>query len=218
MSIKQTTIQKKIIHLIPTIGILLFFILYYYSSTIFPGGSKIDRAYIGFDWINNYWCDLMDVIALGGQPNPSRPFAITAIITLCISLAFFFYQFPLYVKVNKLWKRIIQICGIIAMFFTCLIFSPFHNQVILIASIFSLFALIGMIVGIAKNKMTKHIYVALFCGVLIVVNNYIYYSGHYLHTLPWIQKITFAVVLFWLIQLNIDTSKMKPVLKTEKLH
>jgi len=56
-------------------------------------GSQADSNSIGYDWIHNYWCDLLSEKATNGQPNPARPFSITRMAVLCLSLAVFFAKF-----------------------------------------------------------------------------------------------------------------------------
>lgn len=75
MNLKNTQ-NPLIINTIPFLGIILFSILYYYSSTLYPGGSQADINTIGFDWVNNYWCNLMNEKGMNGELNQARSFAI----------------------------------------------------------------------------------------------------------------------------------------------
>jgi len=62
--------------LAPIIGILLFTLCYLVAALLYPGGSQANKTSIGFTWINNYWCNLLNDTAMNGQPNPARPMAI----------------------------------------------------------------------------------------------------------------------------------------------
>ena len=38
---------------LPIIGILLFWVLFIYAATLYPGGSQADSNSVGYDWVNN---------------------------------------------------------------------------------------------------------------------------------------------------------------------
>ncbi|MGB5430515.1 MAG: hypothetical protein WBM94_12640, partial [Eudoraea sp.] len=67
--------MKDIATLLPTVGILIFIGLYIYAASLYPGGSQLDSNSLGFDWMNNYWCNLMNENGMNGLENPARPFA-----------------------------------------------------------------------------------------------------------------------------------------------
>ena len=176
---------------LPTIGILIFFILYYYCTLLYPGGSQESIDTIGFDWLHNYWCDLASESTHSQQPNPARPFAIASIIILASSLAVFFYRFPLFIPMSSLWTKTIPLTGLMSMGLSILIFTDFHDIIIVTASFFGLWAVVGIFVGLVSNNMKPQLWSAVFCGILIVINNVLYYGAYY-YWLPLIQKITFC--------------------------
>jgi hypothetical protein len=45
------------------------------------------------------------------------------------------------------------------------------------------------------------------CVLLLIINNYIYFSRNFVEVLPLLQKITFAIVLIWIIGLNMELVK-----------
>lgn len=193
--------------LLPSIGILLFAILYIFAASLYPGGSQADAHHVGFDWVHNYWCNLLNVYALNGAINPARPFAILAMAILCFGLASFFYQFPRYYSINKKWDATIQISGILSMLFAVLLFTDWHDGITTLSSFFGLFTLLGIVVGLLRHSLKKYIWTGSFCILLLAANNYIYYSGDYLYFLPVLQKITFGLVLFWVVWLNLGFIK-----------
>ncbi len=188
---------------LPTIGILLFLLLFVYSSTLYPGGSQADLSSKGFDWYHNYWCNLLRVEGMNGKPNPARPFAIFAMLILCISFAVFFYQFSISMPMSPFWKYAIQISGMLSMVFAMLLFTSFHDQSIIISSIFGLVAIIGMVVVLWQNQSNTFLWSFGFCLFLFAINNYIYYSNHYVEVLPFVQKISLAATLVWISCMNI---------------
>ncbi len=195
-------IHNNLIGIWPTIGILIFVVIYIYSSTLYPGGSQADLNSVGFDWINNYWCNLMNEKGMNGQMNPASPFAISAMIILFISLMLFFIQFARKFATNRIWRITIQTFGTAAMIFAALIFTKYHDLMTILSSVFGVVVVIGIILEIYKSKMIIFKLSGIVCIILLALNNYIYYSGQMIDYLPFIQKITFALVLIWVIGLN----------------
>ncbi len=183
-------------------GILIFGALYFYSSTLYPGGSQANINSVGFDWVHNYWCDLMNENGMNEEPNPASPVAVTAMMVLCISLMTLFIRFAGNFANHPIWKKVIMICGTIAMLCAILVFTRFHSVMIALASLFGLFTLVGIIIEVYSSRLKALKIGGLFCILLLGVNNYIYYSRLWVDILPLLQKITFAIVLLWLIGIN----------------
>ncbi len=194
---------KDILIILPTLGILTFVGLYVFAANLYPGGSQADLNSIGFDWVNNYWCNLMNEKGMNGTENPARPFAISAMIILCSSLALFFLQFAKYLVTNRIWKTIIRVLGTLSMISAVLIFTNYHDTMTAISSIFGVLVVIGIIRTIYKSKLTAYKVSGIACVILLGINNIIYYSGAYIEYLPLIQKITFVLVLTWIVGLNL---------------
>ena len=207
--IKKKGSQYQIANLIPVIGIVIFVGLYIFSSTLYPGGSQANLNSEGFDWINNYWCNLMNEKGMNGQPNPAKPYSIIAMIILCLSLMFFFIQFAQIYSKSKIWKRIIKTSGIISMSFAILIFTKYHDLMTTLSSIFGLFVVIGIIREIYKSKLSIYKITGVICILILGLNNYIYYTQQFIEVLPLLQKITFAIVLLWISGLNFEINKKK---------
>lgn len=212
---KQKKANKiELINLIPYIGIGSFVGLYIFSSTLYPGGSQVDLNSEGFDWINNYWCNLMNEKGMNGQPNPAKPISIFALIVLCLSLMTFFVQFAKTYPKSRFWRLLIMIGGILSMTFAILIFSKYHDLMTIISSVFGLFVVIGIIREIYKSELTIYKVSGSICILLLGVNNYIYYSQQFIEWLPLLQKITFAIVLVWVVGLNYELIKKRRELDT----
>ncbi|MDG1334146.1 MAG: hypothetical protein P8P74_17570 [Crocinitomicaceae bacterium] len=204
--------MKKIsgyISYFPTMGILLFFALFAYSSTLYPGGSQADVNSVGYDWMNNYWCNLMNEYAMNEELNPARSFAITAMILLCSSLMLFFIQFSIKIARNTFWRNAIKWGGMLSMIFAAFMFSEFHDLMTTLSSIFGVLVVIGIIWEIYKSRLTGFKITGVACILLLGINNYIYYSEVYIEYLPIIQKVMFIVVLFWIVGLNFAMNMQK---------
>ncbi len=203
---KKKDIQLAI-NLFPFLGITLFLLLFIYSATLYPGGSQADINSIGFDWINNYWCNLLNEKGMNGALNLARPYAITAMVILCLSLMVFFIQFAEAYSTNMWIRKMIQVAGILSMSFAILVFTKKHDLMTNLSSFFGLFVVLGIIREIYNSELTGYKASGLCCIILLGLNNYIYYSEHLLEWLPILQKVSFLIVLSWVIGLNFELRK-----------
>lgn len=205
------THQNKLgfIDFAPILGIVSFIGLYVFSSTLYPGGSQADLNSEGFNWIHNYWCNLMNEKAMNGQWNPARPYSVMGMVTLCVSLMIFFIQFANTFSKNKLWRQLIKVNGVLSMTFGILISTKHHDVMTMISSVFGLIVVIGIIREIYQSELSFYKISGVLCILLLGVNNYIYYSQHHIQTLPLIQKITFVIIIIWIVGLNYELIKRK---------
>ena len=199
--------QSKFIRLLPTLGITLFIGLYIYAAQLYPGGSQANKQSIGFSWMHNYWCNLTSDISINGAENPASPIAISAMAVLCFSLMVFFIQFATFFSKHLVWKRIITIGGIGSMLSATFIFTAYHDLMTTLSSLFGVFAIIGILKEIYQHSSKPYKLTGLGCLLLLGLNNLIYYSKFYIVYLPLLQKITFAMVLLWIIALNLKMYK-----------
>ncbi len=193
--------------LIPSIGIVLFIILYCYATTRYPGGSAAYTDRVGFDWVHNYWCDLLTTIAINGEANAAKPYGIVSMVFLCGIVAVFFFQFADAFPFSKRWRLAIKICGALSMFFGALIFTPLHNSMIGISSLFAIVPIIGIFKGMISARSYKYIGLGLVCAVLLGLCNYFYYTQHFIEWLALFQKIALASVLLWIVVVNVGMAK-----------
>lgn len=192
---------------IPILGIIVFSGLYFYASTLYPGGSQVDLNGVGYDWINNYWCNLLNEEGMNGMPNPARPFAILAMVILCLSFTQFFSQFSRVIAINKYWQKIILNCGTISMIFALFIFTKYHDLMTILSSVFGLCAVLGIILEIYKSDLTLYKLTGIGCILVLVLNNGIYYSELGIRWLPLIQKISLLIILTWIGGLTMEMIK-----------
>ena len=195
---------RSIYELIPVFGTVIFVILYIVSTFLYPGGSQADKNSIGFSWVNNYWCNLLNENAINGQHNSAKPVALTGMFVLCFTLSFFWFLFPEHTTIGKIGRLVIQISGIIAMTIAFFLFTSInHDLVTNLASSFGAIAIIGTFIGLYKNKWYSLFVFGLLNILLVVLNNYFYYTTDLLIYLPVTQKITFATFLIWICCIDI---------------
>ena len=197
---------KDLLTFLPTFGILIFIGLFVYSASLYPGGSQADINSVGFDWFNNFWCNLMLENGLNGQENPARSIAILSMIVLSSSMTLFFFQFAMHFVRNRVWKMIIKITGALAMLSAAFIFTRYHDIMTTILSVCGVLGIFGIIRALHKNNLTFFKISGIVCMILVGINNLFYYSENLIEYLPVTQKITFILMLAWTVGLNL---KMK---------
>ncbi len=183
----------------PIFGVLFFIILYFVATFFYPGGSQIDENSIGFSWIDNYWCNLLNETTINGQLNPAKPIAITGMLVLSLSLSFFGFLFTQHTSLDKTTKVTIQITGCISLITSFFLITDIdHDLITNLASAFGITAIIGIFIGLYKIRWHS-LFLFGFLNILLVgLNNYVYYDKRLIVHLPLIQKVTFAVFLTWI--------------------
>lgn len=183
---------------IPIIGIILFIILFVIAANFYPGGSNVNRTKEGFDWINNYWCDLFSKTAKNGESNPGRIYGLTGIILLFSSLAVFWYYLPQFFHERKLNTYIIRYTGSISMFILIFVFTRFHDSVIGIGSTISAIPMAATLNELKKNRLKTLYFSGWLCIFLLLLNFFIYITNWSVAILPFLQKITLLLFLIWI--------------------
>jgi len=199
--------------LAPSFGICLFILLYLLAAFLYPGGSDADKHEKGFNVLTNYWCDLLGQQAKNGDHNTARPVAMIAMFILCVSVFLFWFHVPKLFSANKYNQHIIRFSGMISMIIPLFLSTAYHDTVINVSGFFGVVALFVTIIGLYKIQSYKLFALGLFCILLVIVNNYVYHTGHFMAYLPVIQKITFFLFLLWFCLIDIAIyRKMKPAI------
>lgn len=184
--------------LIPLTGIPLFILLYLIATDLYPGGNPVDTNATGFSWLHNYWCNLLNEKALNGHVNPGRPAAVSGMIALCISLAVFWFYYPVKPVVARPLQWVIRSCGPAAML-TALFITVFdHDTVTNLASLLGLIAVTGTMIILYRTDQLFLFLYGLLNILLTGLNNLFYYTPSLLYWLPLVQKISFVSVLGWI--------------------
>jgi hypothetical protein len=195
---------------IPLLGIPSFVLLYVWASFYYPGGSQADAQSTGFSWVNNYWCNLLNTTAINGQANPAQPIAMTAMVVLCISLAVFWYLFPMISLSKTLSVRITQFTGVAAMGTALLLNSSIdHDLITNLASLMGLVAVVGTLIGLRRLEWNALFWFGAMNLLLVLLNNLLYYNAELIRYLPLVQKISFAAFLVWLFLISMKSRKVE---------
>ena len=206
--LKRAIMHSFVSKYLLSIVIVLFFIFYFIATFLYPGGHHLDADYEGFSWLNNYWCDLYAEGYYNDRPNPAMKIAIGATLLVALAFGHFCYIYQDYIAVQKPWGNRIRWAGLLASLSMMPIFiDSLHSISLIVASLFGLVVMIGIIKSIIKNKMKPFLITGWVCVIAIVVCNGMYYLQLMINWLPLVQKIAFTVVLLWLFFLNLTFSK-----------
>lgn len=188
--------------LVPLVGILLFTILYIIATFFYPGGSIAEKTSKGFDWLNNYWCDLTDQFARNGEINFARPIALSAMLILFSSLAVFWFHLPRLFQ-NSKFNPTIRYTGISSMTVAIFSFTSFHDIVINVAGVLGIITLIATLICLYRSRFHNLFFYGIFCLSVLLLNYFIFDTGRLLSYLPVIQKVTFLLFFIWICLMDV---------------
>ena len=188
---------RKAFLLLPIVGIVVFVALYLLATLYYPGGTNANRYSIGFDWTNNYWCDLTGNYAKNGSPNLAQPIALTAIAILSVALSAFWYQISRW-SADADRGMLMRYPGMASMAGMLLLFTHLHDAVVVVSGILGMLAIAALIGALQKNGYRALARYGLLCAVAILLNYSIYESGVLIGRLPLIQKFSFLLFLLWI--------------------
>ena len=151
----------------------------------------------GFDWLHNYWCELLAANAKSGQPNAASPIAIGAFIVLDVVLLLCWLQASFLYRRGHVAGKLIILCGILSCISLAFMSSPSHDLVINIAGGFGLVALSLTMAGLKARKFYAGFILGLICIFLFFLNTYIYYTRTWFDSLAVVQKVSFVAFLWW---------------------
>lgn len=208
-------VPKPSVLLVPLVGMLLFVILYILAAINYPGGSWIVMDQEGFNFWNNYLCDLLDRNAINGELNPARFFARGSLGVLCVSLLLLWYFLPGLFSKKGINVYVMWLAGILALGVTMSLTSGTHDITVRIAGIFAVIAFISCFIELYKANYFLLFYFGIACLLIFLINYYIYETGTFIKSLPVIQKVTFICFILWFAFLDIFFYKFVK-LKNEK--
>ncbi|MBT8185270.1 MAG: hypothetical protein KJN76_10545 [Eudoraea sp.] len=200
--------------LFPLVGIGLFVVLYLLAAMNYPGGSRMFKDHEGFSFWHNYLCDLLDITAVNGEVNTARPYANAAMIVLCISLSWLWYYLPGMFRTKSLNRKIMRISGLLSLLIIVFLGLGNHDKIVRIAGFFGVIAFISCSIALFKAGQRNLFLFGILCLTVFLINYFIYETGIYLRSLPFIQKVTFLLFISWFIGLDI-TLYQNVVLKKE---
>lgn len=188
---------------LPLFGSFLFVALYLLAAAFYPGGSQADAQSKGFSWMHNYWCNLLPVKAVNGQPNAARPFAIAAMAVLAFIFISTWILSAKILLASKRAMRTVMAAAVLSMLPLVFLNSAYHDQLLMLTALFGLLAMALIYAALYRTKRFGLFFFGLFNVALIGLNNYIYYLAPNLYWLPLVQKLTFLSYLLWICLLSL---------------
>ena len=202
--------SKRVCSRLPVIGSVLFILLYLIAAILYPGGYTENEHACGFSWLHNYWCNLLNAVAIDGKMNPGRPFALLGNFVLSFTMCSFYWQFPKLFQISKSTKLSIQFSGILSMCIAFLLFTSIdHDLLTNLASFFGLIATLGTLLVLYKYKQRAFFYGGIIVLFMVLLNLIFYHSPSLIVFLPLIQKITFLLFLSWISWICLYFSKAR---------
>jgi hypothetical protein len=187
---------------IPVLGILLFLALYVGAAWQYPGGSAMHPSHPGFDLRYNYLCDLLDSLAINGQLNTGRYFARSALFSLCTGLLYLWFCLPnLFSKITTLHCAM-WLSGLLALLIIFFMAANNHDSIVRLAGVFGGLAIVTCSSALMREGYYRTGFLGFICAFIFLINYYVYETSAHIETLPLIQKVTFALCLFWFLDLN----------------
>jgi hypothetical protein len=171
---------------------------YALSAWYYPGGHHWDHDALGFHWLHNYGCDLLDPFTHSLRFHSTFWLARVGLLGLLIGLGIFFISLPW--PTHPQWRVVmiaIKSTGLISMISAGLMFSPWHDASVIVAFCFLLISISGLAVlyGLNQSKSVMlRLLPAYGVGCLCFL---MWITQTYLMWVPLLQKIAVAFFLYW---------------------
>lgn len=201
-------------------GILISVTLLLIATAVYPGGSLNNKNSVGFQWSQNFISNLFSAKAVNGEDNTARVWAVAGMILLSASFAVFFVRFSKKIP-NKGAALVIKYLGAGNMLFNCLIATPLHDLMVVIASTLLLVSLFYITVFIFMTKLHWLKLTCVACMLLYYCTMFLY-GSQFRGPLPVMQKSAFLSSILLILLLEYFTTaadfahiktKQKPVSK-----
>lgn len=185
-------------------GTIISILLMLMATVVYPGGSVADKNSVGFQWTQNFISDLFAEKAINGADNTASVWADAGMVMLSASFAIFFVRFSKKIP-NKGAANVIKYLGAGNMLFNCLIATPMHDLMVVIASTLLLVSLFYITVFIMQTKLHWLKFACVVCMLLYYITMFLYGST-FREPLPIIQKVTFLSSILLVLALEYFTT------------
>lgn len=203
----------RILSVLALICIGSFFLFGILAMRQYPGGTYAQPGSPGFQWLDNYWCDLYALKTFSGKTNPARPWAILATGFLAIGFMLSWICIPTLFSASRWRTFFFALPGITGMALTVFLFSPWHDQIIPVSG-----SLLGLALMVTCPPLYRHGYnkysfwgwLSLFAGM---VTFGVYQTGLLLESLPALQKMSMFIFTGWMVGMDVEVLRMTDVEK-----
>ena len=168
---------------------------------LYPGGSQANYFDTSYDWVNNYWCDLLSPQNERGEVNRARPYAIISSVILCFSVLMFLFQLSNFLYPSGGRKKLMQGSAVVSLVLPVFLFTRYHDQLIVVFTLTSIVLLWCIGHGILLKASQRSQMFAILALVLFLTTTAMYFFRMHLRLLPLFQKVTFGAFLLWMIDI-----------------
>lgn len=171
------------------------------ASSLYPGGSLLDKNSIGFGWSKNFVSNLFAAKAINGSENSGRIWAVIGMAFQSVGYGIFFIHMSK--KIASSWANILKYIGFANILFIFLIATPLHD-VGTISIVLTLFGLFTITVFVLKSKL----HFLKFCCIVCLLTFYgffILFGFGYLSSAIIMQKVYNASAILLVLGLEYFT-------------
>lgn len=171
------------------------------ATWYYPGGSAGNENSEGYIWMENYISNLLNPIAVNGENNGARPWAMAGVLCLSIGFGIFFIQFSKRVRIRSA-ALVIKYVGISATSFAILtIFPSLHDVMVTLSSILTLLVFFYITIIVLKSKLPFFKFISVIFLLTFYLGAYMYFTRTYLEYMPLAQKVIYLVKIIWVLAL-----------------
>jgi len=186
---------------VPALSVAAFVLLYAVAACLYPGGTRADPGRVGFSFLDNYWCDLLDEVTYGGRQNPARSVALVATLILSAGLATLWWNVPASCPDAPRRAAVARFSGLGSAAVIPFIASPHHNAAIDVAGLLGAVAFVAAMSALG-NRAGRMLRAAASLALALSVTNYVLWRTRVgLPMLPIVQKGAFMAFLGWIVVL-----------------
>ncbi|WP_229368192.1 hypothetical protein [Telluribacter humicola] len=178
-------IRKYLVLICVVISVVLLLI----ATSLYPGGSILDRNSAGFNWSKNFISNLFAARAINGLENPSRIWALVGMAFHSVGYGTFFINTSKKIP-HSHSAHVLRYIGMANMLFVFLITTPLHDLMVTISSTLSMMGLFYVTVFIFKTRLHLLKCCCILCLLIFYYTLFLYGSGNW-GLLAIMQKVSF---------------------------
>ncbi len=168
------------------ICMIISVILLAIATSLYPGGSMLDKNSTGFGWSKNFFSNLFATQAINGSENPGWIWALSGMAFHSVGYGVFFINMSKKIPLRP-WANILKFIGATNMVFIFLIATPLHD----LGTISILLTLLGLFT-ITAFVLKSKLHFFKFCCVICLLTFYCFfflYGFGYLSLAVIMQKV-----------------------------
>ena len=194
----MSKISNILIGLSVLLSVVLFLIFIQIAFALYPGGNNFNSSAPGHSFWLNFWCDVLAHETLNGVPNPGRPFAVVAGLSLISGLLVMGINSYHFIKITPKVYKVMLSLGILSIITApALIIN--HDVFLFITAFTGLTAYMIFLFQCAKSTHHVFFWLGLLAFLTGGLNFILWLQRHQSVFLPIIQKISSIFLLLWMI-------------------